>query len=252
MISSLLDTDLYKLTMQQAVLEHYPDVQVSYQFTNRGNHKFSQELKKTISDAVKIFQYLELTAEEKQYLETLGFFKPQYLEYLKNYRFDPSQVKIANLSRADCYTLDIKIEGPWHSTILWEVPLMAAISELFYKKLDEQSPITGFHKKDEDEIARKALVKADKLSMSQHRPEINPCLFAEFGTRRRRSSFVQETVLDALIERSNYAYLNRKTPGRRHLVGTSNVKLAMKKGIRPIGTMAHEWLMGVSALESLR
>lgn len=247
MISSILDTDLYKLTMQQAVLEHYPDVQVTYQFTNRGNHKFDQELKKTIRKAVDIFQYFVLSDEEKRYLESLGFFKPQYLEYLKNYRFDPAQVKIANLSRADCYTLDISIEGPWHSTILWEVPLMASISELFYVQLNEQGSVEGFDLGDPIycPVRRKARVKAEKLALRDYRPLIKPCLFAEFGTRRRRSSQVQEVVLGGLLEHSSQTNSD-------HLVGTSNVKLAMEMGIKPIGTMAHEWIMGISALESLR
>lgn len=218
MISSILDSDLYKFTMQQSVLEHYPAAWASYAFINRGGHQFTDGFAKKLRGHVDNLRHCKLTSKEKTFLAGLGFFKPQYLEYLANYRFDPSEVSIAD-------DMSIIISGPWHSAILWEVPLMALISELFFSELT-------IHKQ---EVHDKALSKAKKLAAAG-------CAFAEFGTRRRRSRDVHETVLNALIWGAT----------SECLVGTSNVDLAHRCHLKPIGTMAHEWIMGVSALESLR
>lgn len=231
-ITSLLDTDLYKLTMQQAVLEHYPDAQVTYQFINRGKHRFSEILVEKIFFAIKTMKEIRLSQEEKEYLAGLSFFKPQYLEYLANYRFDPSQIEIGLDFTDNKESLEITIGGPWHSTILWEVPLMALISELYFEKLDINK----------DEVFERAYQKSARLTQAG-------CTFAEFGTRRRRSSRVQEIVLQALMKGSEATAPRLPSRG---FVGTSNVRLAMLNNIRPIGTMAHELIMGISALESLR
>lgn len=233
MIASLLDTDLYKLSMQQAVLEHYPDVKVTYQFKNRGEHRFTTDFIVAIEAAIEDMGRLSLTAEEKHYLSTLGFFKTPYLEYLANYKFNPDEVFVS-LSPED--DLQILIGGPWHSTILWEVPLMALISELYFKHLSI----------DEVDTYNKAQDKSKALAFLGEEPPLPvSCMFAEFGTRRRRSRNAQNIVLRGLMDGS-------KGLVPRHFIGTSNVRLAMAHGIRPIGTMAHEWIMGVSALESLR
>lgn len=223
-ITSLLDSDLYKFTMQQAVLELFPNAQVEYRFKNRGNQRFTPDFLLELKRQIHNMSIISLTDEEYSWIkENIPFFKPSYLEYLKNYYFDPKEIEVYLDEDND---LVISIKGDWHSTILWEVPLMALISELYFRIID----IEWDHGL--KNVYLKAHAKHSKLAM-------NGIKFAEFGTRRRRSFQVQERVIRGFEHYGGF-------------LGTSNVYFAMKFGVKPIGTMAHEWIMGISVLESLR
>jgi len=225
-ITSMLDTDLYKVSMQQAVLELFPNARKVYKFKNRGEHRFNidflVELQKQINNMPEIY----LSNDEYSWLKSeIPFLKPAYLEYLKTYRFDPTEVCLSLNKDND---LIIDIEGPWHSTILWEVPLMALISELYFKIIEDNewgnmSPIEIYHK---------AANKSERMQSKK-------ATFADFGTRRRRSYIIQDKVIEGLMCYDSF-------------VGTSNIHFAMKYNLKPIGTMAHEWIMAMSALEGLR
>ena len=223
-ITSLLDTDLYKLTMQQAVLELFPDAEVSYRFNNRGKQRFTPEFLEELNLQIQLMANLSLSNAECSWISAnIPFFKPSYLAYLQNYRFDPNEVKIS-LDRNNDLVIDI--EGPWRSTILWEVPLMAVISELYFKMIDtnwDGNMINVYNRA----AGKSAFMK-----------EVS-AVFADFGTRRRRSHAIQDKVIEGLMSYDTF-------------VGTSNVYFAMKYGLKPIGTMAHEWFMGMSVLEGLR
>lgn len=221
-LRSILDSDLYKFTMQQAVLERYPDVNVTYRFTNRGEQRFTAVFVARLQDAIKRMADVGLTEAEYTYLKGLRFFKPAYLEYLRNYRFDPNEVKVGLVSRTD--DLSLSISGPWHRTILWEVPLMAMISELYFAEVN-----TSWHID---------LEKYGELTLAKDNAINHP--YAEFGTRRRRSYEIQNFVCKTLKENGKNCF------------GTSNVHLAMKHDLKLVGTMAHEWIMGISALFGLR
>jgi len=231
-INSILDTDFYKLTMMSAVLELFPNAQAVYKFKNRGftefNNVFIEALKTEIYDNMpKLF----LTDDEYSWLkEKIRFFKPAYLEYLKNYRFDPEQVEFGLSDENDLW---LTIKGPWHSTILYEVPLLAAISELYFELIDTEWKKTDYEK----EQYQKAREKADKL----HK---NKCYYADFGTRRRRSFEIQKRVISAFYDYN--LPLEKKT-----FVGTSNVYFAKLWDTKAIGTCAHEWTQAMQALESL-
>lgn len=222
MIKSILDSDLYKFTMQQAVLQLYPDAVVTFEFTSRKNTKFTQEFCVALQNEINNMGNLRLTHEEFEYLNTLKFISPSYAAYLRDYKFDPSEVKI--VYNSENQTFKLTITGLWHRTILWEVPLLALISETYFKVCD-----TNWNNEGQEE---KILLKGKLLS------ETN-CIYADFGTRRRRNFESQERVVKTLKDNIGF-------------VGTSNVYLAMENNIKPIGTMAHEFIMGVSALESLR
>lgn len=222
MIRSILDNDLYKFTMQQAVLQLYPDAVVTFEFTSRKNSKFTKEFCLALQIAIDSMGNLRLTHEEFEYLNTLKFISPSYAAYLRDYRFDPSEVKIVH--NPENQTFKLTITGLWHRTILWEVPLLALISETYFRICDTNWDNVGQEEK--------ILLKGKLLS------EAN-CVYADFGTRRRRNFESQERVVRLLKDNVGF-------------VGTSNVYLAMKYNVKPIGTMAHEWIMGVSALESLR
>ena len=221
-LNSILDTDFYKLTMQQAVLEHYPNTIVQYRFNNRRPNEtsFSSEFAKELNDSIQETKNLKLSKSEKEWLKKQYFLKPQYIEYLSNYEFDPNEV---NFTIKDG-KLELSIDGPWHRAILWEVPLMAIISELNGEFTREQWTYDG----QEEKIIQKGLLLQNA-----------GCKFADFGTRRRRSFFTQDLVVSNLKQFDNF-------------VGTSNVYLAAKYNLKAIGTQAHEWIMGISALESLR
>ena len=221
MINSILDTDTYKLTMNQAVLELFPDVDVEYVFSNRNlNMTFTTEAASEIRRRIDAMASLQLSPLEYEYVKGLRFVKPMYAEYLRNYRFDPNEVYMELSTDGH---LSMTIKGKWHSTILWEVPLMAIISEVYFEMVDTDWNYEG--------QVDQAKLKADRLS--------EVCNFADFGTRRRRSYISQDIVVRTMSQTSGF-------------VGTSNVHFAMKYGVTPIGTVAHEFFMGVSALRGLR
>ncbi|MCO6523722.1 MAG: hypothetical protein J6562_01710, partial [Candidatus Schmidhempelia sp.] len=127
-LTSILDTDAYKLHMQQAVYHHYPNVVVAAEFRCRSNDLLGHYAQK-IQQQVNLMQSLRLTDEEYDYLSSLPYFKQDYLNWLKSYRYNPGLVKIQNLNDQ----LHIRIEGLWKEVILWEVPLLALISEIVHK-----------------------------------------------------------------------------------------------------------------------
>jgi nicotinate phosphoribosyltransferase len=222
-IQSILDTDLYKLTMQKAVLAYRQNVPVSYIFNNRRPEgKFNRKFMDAFFQELKHMSQLALTVGEAKWLESdVPYLGQTYIEYLRNYRFDPSEITAGLIDG----NLELSINGTWERTILWEVPLMALISELYFRHCDTNWTFT---QDQHDKLAQKAGILKDCDS------------FADFGTRRRRSFEMQDLVVSSFKKSSS------------NFLGTSNVYLAYKYNVKPIGTMAHEWIMGISALESLR
>jgi len=219
----MLDTDLYKLTQMQAIASRFPYAQAEYTFTNRGKTPFPRNFHHKLQDAVCAMKDLSLTAKEKKFLEGMGWFKPTFLDLLSGYRFDPDEVSIDMRDGGD---LQVSIEGPWYRTVLWEVPLMAIISELFFQ--DEPKDPSW-----KDRIVQKGM-------------DLKDIRYAEFGTRRRFSFEVQDEVVSTLKGVTN------RTGTIFGLVGTSNVHLAMKHGLKAIGTQAHEWIMAFAAIYGFR
>lgn len=220
-IKSILDTDLYKLTMQQAVIQHFPRLKVKYKFIDRNKTVYPDGFDKILKKQVKEMQDLTLTKNEKKFLiEQCGsYLTPTYIDFLEGYRYDSSEIDIKLDSENH---LDITIEGYWYRTINWEVVLMSLISELYFKETKQDVKLKS--KKDAD---------LEKLnSMILHN-----AYFADFGTRRRYSLENQERIVKLYTETTNSVF-----------VGTSNVYLAYKYITKPIGTLAHEWIMVHSAI----
>lgn len=162
-----------------------------------------------------------MTPEEGNWLyERCPFLGRDYIAYLRNYEYDPNEIDFT----VQDGELSLEINGPWERTILWEVPLMAMISELFFLNCDTNWEHNAL--KVWTELQNKAIY-------------LNRCHWADFGTRRRRCYDTQDLAVKTF-------------KGRHGFVGTSNVHLSHKHGVKPIGTMAHEWIMGISALEGLR
>ncbi|KAJ6494623.1 nicotinate phosphoribosyltransferase [Mycena vitilis] len=230
---SILDTDLYKLTMQQAVLHHFPDTQASYKFTMRAKDVvFTKQAFNVFQQTLTRFADLSLTESEYSWLKTTcPYFTDQYLLYLRDYRFKPAQVRVKFVptsADSDNGRIEIDASGPWIETMLWEVPLMASLSEVYFQHVVTDWNYDG----------QKALAYEKGRSLLQ-----GNCLFSEFGTRRRRSFETQDTVVESLVRAS------KDTESKGRLSGTSNVHLAHKYQLTPVGTIAHEWFMGVAALK---
>lgn len=215
MIQSILDNDLYKFTMQNAVMKLYPYTKVKYKFINRGKGNFPKGFNKILQKRVNELSALQLSNSEEKYLcEKCYFLDPVYIDFLKGFRLNSEEVKITQLGK----NLSIEIEGYWYRTILWEVPLLTLISELYFE-LTNDSII------DEKEIEKINISKAKKF-------EKLGAKFADFGTRRRFSYKNHLRVIKILKQFSPKTF-----------IGTSNVHMAHKFNLTPIGTQAHEWFM---------
>jgi nicotinate phosphoribosyltransferase len=213
--SSMLDNDFYKFTMQQAVMRLFPYAKARYSFINRGHHVFPAGFAKQLQEAVQEMRLLGLTPDEKKYLQiTCPYLDPLYLDFLEGYRYDPAEVVITQQGDQ----LQVQVEGPWYRTILWEVPLMFLICELYYRQSEWVR------------INDKEVMASTAAKIGNYR-QLGVTV-AEFGTRRRYSYNVHTLVLQAL-----------KAAGAGAFVGTSNVHLAKEYQTKPIGTHAHEWFM---------
>jgi nicotinate phosphoribosyltransferase len=220
-ITSILDNDLYKFTMMQGAWRQYRNLVVEYTFTNRGQTPFPKNFGAALRWQIKQVANLRLTDKEYTWLKTsenTQFFRPEFIELLRTFKLRAKDVTVRQ--RGNKVTLSIK--GPWFRTILWEVPLLALISELYFQ-------MTG-QKADEDTFTSRLETKTRKLVAAGAK-------FAEFGTRRRFSQAIQERVV---------AYFAKNA--KSSFIGTSNMYLAMKYDIKPIGTQAHEWFMAHQAM----
>ena len=219
-IQSILDSDLYKLTMAASVAHHYPHVQVEYEFINRGKTLFPDGFGQKLRKVVDAMQELGLTGEEEKFLrERCYYLKPNYIDMFRGYRYDPKQVIIRQVGGE----LFVTVRGPWYLTIYWEVPLLALISELYFQ-MTEATPLDDW----------KAIAHAKFGRMAEA-----GCMVSDFGSRRRFSYMVHDAVVEIL-------------KGYDCCSGTSNVHLAHKYGLTPIGTMAHEWIMAHACMYGYR
>lgn len=207
--------------MQQVVLHHFAGVEVEYEFKCRTpNIDFNPYLEK-ISEEIYKLKNLNLTYEEANYLLKLGFLSEDYVDFLRGFCFVPEQyVDI----RCDKNDLCINVKGPWLQTTLFEIPILATVNEVYFS---DNKNLTGgaIHLAEKSEYLRK------------HGKDIK---IAEFGTRRRYSKKWQIAVLEYLLKEN-----------KQNIIGTSNVDLAMRFGITPIGTMAHEYLQAFQQLVPL-
>lgn len=218
-LQSILDNDLYKFTMQNAVMKLYPNARVKYKFINRGGTKFDYEFfARNLGWEIDHMRELSLTTDESHWMkEHLSFLDPVYIDFLKGYRYNPDEVMIEHDEETG--ELSISIEGYWYRTILWEVPLMALISEMYFRYHGE----TNFHPHDVYNLNMKKAIRFE---------EETKIYLADFATRRRYSFENHDNVVNEF-----------KIHAPNRFVGTSNVYLAYKHNVKAIGTQAHEWFM---------
>jgi len=222
-IRSILDNDLYKFTMQNAVCKLFPRANVKFEFINRGKTVFPKGFDRKLRREIEKMADLRLTIEQKEFFRSKcgRFIDDVYLDFLSAYQFDPSEVGVVLEEDGD---LRVVIEGPWYRTILWEVPLMALISELYFLETKPAILDRNDRQKNNQEKA---------LFFHNHNMKVT-----DFGTRRRYSFDNQLEVCKDM--KSMFG-------SEQFFVGTSNVQIAMDLNLTPIGTHAHEWFMFMAA-----
>jgi len=225
-IRSNLEQDVYKYNMCANILRHHPGVPVEFRFNNRRPEgKFNEGFMNAFNREIRAMGELRTRDDEVDFIhQEMPWLRPHFLQFIKNFRYDPSQVEARLTPEGE---LEAFFKGPWETAMMWEVPVMALISELFFEHCE-----TSWRQGDwATRYMERTKAKAEILQA---------CILAEFGLRRRHSYDVQDLVVRTLKE------------CHPKFVGVSNVHMAMKHGLKPIGTMAHEMFMGYSVLRGLR
>ena len=226
-IQSLLDTDLYKITMLQVVMHHYPQVEVEYAFKLRNKEIDLRPYAEEIRQEINALCRLTFSEEELTYLKTIRYLKPGFVEMLRELQLNPNDIEVTVEP-----VFGVHIRGAWARTILFEVPVLAIINEVYFRNTQPAAPTR-------DSTGKERLAKkCSQINASQ--AEGVPLRIMEFGTRRRYSREWQWNVIAQMQERVGEA-----------LIGTSNVAAARHFGLRPFGTMAHEYLQAFQAFVAL-
>lgn len=216
-IVSLLDTDLYKFNMDQVIFHTHTDLVGEYHFKCRTpNVKFTEEMAEEISEQIDHLCTLTFTNEELDYMRTIRFIKPDYVEFLRLWR--PLRDYVDMKWCRDDGKLEIRVNGPLFSAMQFEIYLLEIVNEVYFRMnydygLLRESAQTRLEEK----------IKAFKSGKYTFK-------FAEFGCRRRLSREWEDEVVRRLATETT------------NMVGTSNVYLAMKYHLTPIGTFAHEFV----------
>ena len=229
-ITSLLDTDLYKFTMMQVVLHQFPGAQVEYRFKCRNAGAAGvfplAPMASEIREEIKALCSLRFQDAELAYLRSMRFVKSDFVDFLGLFRLNEKYVQISALPSGE---IDVTIRGPWLHTILFEIPVLAIINEVYFRHTQKLPDFVQGRQRLDAKIGQ--LKEGDLEALK----------IADYGTRRRYSVAWHEEVLRTLNAR-----LGSGPQGQ--LAGTSNVLFAMKLGLTPLGTMAHEYLQACQAL----
>ena len=242
-ITSLLDTDLYKFTMMQVVLHQFPGAQVEYRFKCRNAHAAPAQdgsrfdlapFVNEIRDEIRSLCSLHFHDAELAYLRSLRFIKSDFVDFLGLFHLNEKYISVQPLASGE---IDICIQGPWLHTILFEIPVLAIVNEVYFRNTHKLPDLV--------EGRRRLDVKVGQLRSEG----LSDLKIADYGTRRRFSQAWHEEVLRVLSVRLGTV----QSPGNAsgvagQFAGTSNVLFAMRLGLTPLGTMAHEYLQACQAL----
>ncbi|MCR4790030.1 MAG: nicotinate phosphoribosyltransferase [Treponemataceae bacterium] len=224
-ITSLLETDLYKFSMGQAIYHQYPSYKTNWTFKcrNEGVH-FTAEMVKEISEQIENYCSLGFTSDELEYLSNIAWLHEDYIGHLQIWkpRFEDFTIK----NDGPC-GLSLEAKGTWLNTSMYEIPVLAIINEVYFRMTYDYDQLLLQYK-------RKLEEKTQWLIDGTY----NLGAFSEFGLRRRLSAEAQDLAVKTLCS-NNAKYKESKC------IGTSNVYLAKKYGVVPVGTMAHEFIMCV-------
>lgn len=224
-IVSLLETDLYKFSMGQAIYHQFSDYKTTWTFKCRNKDVyFTPEMVEEIKEQIKAFCLLRFTEEELAFLDKIKWLKGSYIDFLERWKPRYKDFKITR--KAKC-GLSIETRGTWLNTSMYEIPVLSIVNEVYFRMNHNYDSLFASFKE-------RLLKKIELLTSGEY--EIGT--FSEFGLRRRLSAEAQELAVKLLCE-------NNPNYKGSFCVGTSNVYLAMKYGVTPVGTMAHEWIMCV-------
>jgi nicotinate phosphoribosyltransferase len=225
-ITSLLDTDLYKFTMMQVVLHQFPGAQVEYKFKCRNPGVPLAQFVKEIREEICSLCSLTFKESELQYLRSMRFIKSDFVDFLGLFKLNEKYIEVTPLASGE---IDITIRGPWLHTILFEIPVLAIVNEVYFRNTQKVPDLMEGRRRLDTKIAQ---LQAPGLEILK---------IADYGTRRRFSRAWHEEVLRVLSARLG-------TGPSGQLAGTSNVYYAYSLGLTPLGTMAHEYLQACQAL----
>ena len=226
-ITHLTDTDQYKFSMGQAIFHQFNSDITTWSFKCRNKDVyFTPEMTDEIISQIKAYCTLKFTEEELTYLSTIKWLKKDYIDFLRFWH--PRFEEFTITRNAEC-GLSIETKGTWFSTSMYEIPVLAIVNEVYFTmKYDIDKLEKEAHLRTNNKIASIILTRRENPFFT------GDAVFSEFGTRRRLSRKSQEKMI------ANFAESNIKG-----FVGTSNVYFARKYGIKPVGTMAHEYIMTV-------
>ena len=225
-ITSLLDTDLYKFTMMQVVLHQFPGAQVEYKFKCRNPGIALAPFVEEIRSEIRSLCSLSFKDAELRYLRSLRFIKSDFVDFLGLFRLNEKYITVTPLPSGE---IDITISGPWLHTILFEIPVLAIVNEVYFRNTERVPDLLEGRRRLDTKIAQ---LQGEGLQALK---------IADYGTRRRFSRAWHEEVLRVLAAR-----LGTGITGQ--FAGTSNVYFAYLLGLTPLGTMAHEYLQACQAL----
>ncbi len=237
-ITSLLDTDLYKLTMLQTVLHRFPQTHAEYEFTCRNPLPIPlSRIYESLNEQLDALCSLRCTEEELAYVRSLRFMKTDFVDFLENFQLKRRYIEVTCDPHADFHKqLRIRVKGPMSQSLMFEIYELSLVSELVARELAKGK---------EDEILKEGRRRlANKIEFLRASEDAHagitsefPFVFFEFGTRRRYSKAWQEEVLSSL-----------QTYVPDYLKGSSNIDLCRRLGITPMGTMAHEYFQAHQGL----
>ena len=234
-ITSLLDNDLYKFTMLQAMLHQFPQTHGVYRFRCRNNEDTLYplaDIKEALEKQLDSLCELRFLEDELEYLRGLRFMRSDFVDYLELFKL---KRRFITVSIDDKGRLCIDIEGPMIQAMFFEVFVLAIVNELYFRALSNASVIEEGQRRLDEKVALLHQYAIEQAKYDNHTP---PLIVADFGTRRRFSKVWQAHVVETL---------NNAEP--KIVSGTSNVYLAKKLGMTPIGTMAHEFMQAFQALD---
>lgn len=223
-ITSLLETDAYKLSMGQAIYHQFSDYKTTWSFKCRNKDvHFTPEMVEEIRRQIKLYCGLRFTEDELTYIDNIKWMKGSYVDFLRLWQ--PRYEDFEITTDSDC-GLSIETFGTWLNTSMYEIPTLAIVNEVYFRMAYNYEELFNSFKKRLDE-------KYENLRSGHWYAGT----FSEFGLRRRLSAEAQELVVE------KFSHLNDTLHSPSKFVGTSNVYLAKKYNLTPVGTMAHEWIM---------
>jgi nicotinate phosphoribosyltransferase len=232
-VTSLLENDLYKFTMWQALLHSHPAAHAEYEFTCRNKPEYPlSELAEELDRQLDHLCTLRFSDDELDYLRGLRFIKPDFVDFLLLFHLQRKFITVST----DGEHLRVRAVGPMVHTMPFEILVLQIVNELYFRRFDNES----VREEGMARLLRKVdFIKARAQEVATNRA--HPFEFFDFGLRRRFSAKMQSTVVETLA---------RELP--EHFKGTSNVHLARKFNLVPIGTHAHEWFGLFQAQETVR